>query len=811
MPVLADIPIISNNGTLSALNQNVSVTGIIGQASCTTTVTGTWSGTLTFEQSGDSINFITNTLTATLGGTAAGTTTSNGTFYSPLGTAQTFRVRVSTYSSGNPVINITCSNAPVPVSSSGGGGGGGSVTQGTSPWVISCANGATCPTNATLQSGSTTAVTQPTGTNLHTVIDSGTVTPTFPYGMTQSQTASTTSGAGALCAYFTAAPTLTNGQVNPLACDVSGNLRNVNIGWGGATLAAATAPGTASSGNIITVQGNASNVPLPVSGSVSVSNFPTPSPLGQALSSASIPVVPASDWVGSQKICDKTTTTQCATVDSSGRLNENLTQINGVNLGSPAAAGTSASGNILAVQGVTSGVPVNAALVSDVTSSGNSLALQTLNAAISVAVVSKGVVAWQVVGLTGQSATLTFECSSDGGTTWSVTNVATGTTDNATSTITTDGRYSMNASGCTNARLRVSTAGATTNATISYVASPLGTMDGLTLPIPPGNNSIGTVTQPYSMSGGVQTATSASGVGMVGVYNTTAPAPTNGQAVPIQLGADGSQYVGTQQQSSLNNNLVMTSTSNAVTFTVNKDYPIVRDSLQISGSTGTHIIEGQIGDGQWQPLPVQVTNAASQGQVLSAGTFVAAGIYSVNASAYTQIRDRVSVAGTGTAIVSFSSGLSGFSNNTVAAGSGTLNTIVSLTNITQSSGFGSGTAYDVLSYPGATLTSWAGSGTTASTVLVATGVSGKKTYVFKDDIGCVGTSCSIQLIEGTGATCGTSTTNIPIGPWSWTTEGSTAVADTYSIFNTATTGDNLCATITGTTTNFWVSLSGFQQ
>jgi hypothetical protein len=259
-PVYADVPIRTITGNFSGAGQTIAINGLNGQSTCTTTISGTFSATLTFEQSADNTTYTTNSLTSVLGGSSSGTTTSAGVFYSPLGTVQIFRVRVSAYTSGNGTINITCSSAaPLSVGASGGG----SVTQGTSPWVIS-----------------------------------GTVTPTFPYGMTQSQTASTTSGAGALCAYFSAAPTLTNGQVNPLACDVSGNLRNVNIGWGGATLAAATAPGTASSGNVITVQGNASNVPLPVSGSVTVSNFPTPSPLGQALSSASIPVVPASDWIG---------------------------------------------------------------------------------------------------------------------------------------------------------------------------------------------------------------------------------------------------------------------------------------------------------------------------------------------------------------------------------------------------------------------------------------------------------------------------------------------------------------------------------
>lgn len=42
-----------------------------------------------------------------------------------------------------------------------------------------------------------------------------------------------------------------------------------------------------------------------------------------------------------------------------GTMNENLAQVNGTAIGSPTAAGTSATGNILAIQGVTGGVPIS--------------------------------------------------------------------------------------------------------------------------------------------------------------------------------------------------------------------------------------------------------------------------------------------------------------------------------------------------------------------------------------------------------------------------------------------------------------------
>lgn len=207
---------------------------------------------------------------------------------------------------------------------------------------------------------------------------------------------------------------------------------------------------------------------------------------GQALTSSSFAGVGALDANGkfsplqedaSQNLLAKLVSGSTTTVTQGTAANLNATVVG--------------SGNFTVVQ--PTGSNLHTLLDSDATSTGNSLALQTLNAAISVAVVSKGVVAWQVVGLTGQSATLTFEESADGGTTWNAVNAATGTTDPASSTITTDGRYLVNVAGASNVRLRVSTAGNTTNATISYVASPAGTLDGLTLPLPPGSNTIGNV------------------------------------------------------------------------------------------------------------------------------------------------------------------------------------------------------------------------------------------------------------------------------------------------------------------------------
>lgn len=52
----------------------------------------------------------------------------------------------------------------------------------------------------------------------------------------------------------------------------------------------------------------------------------------------------------------------------------------------------------------------------------------------------------------------------------------------------------------------------------------------------------GGATFPYTLVTQGQTATAASGVGVLGVYNTSAPSLTNGQAAPLQLNSAGALY-----------------------------------------------------------------------------------------------------------------------------------------------------------------------------------------------------------------------------------------------------------------------------
>lgn len=128
-------------------------------------------------------------------------------------------------------------------------------------------------------------------------------------------------------------------------------------------------------------------------------------------------------------------------------------------------AGTGGSGGASAVTG---------SMEQDVRSSGT-LNAATANAAITLAINGQSTVAFTFTGLTASGATLSYEQSNDGGTTWTgVSEVNTGT--GATSlTRTTDGQVRVAVQGRTNLRVRVSTTG---TGTIT-VATNISVREGL--------------------------------------------------------------------------------------------------------------------------------------------------------------------------------------------------------------------------------------------------------------------------------------------------------------------------------------------
>ena len=111
-----------------------------GVASASVMTTGTFSATATFEASPDPdpSHYTAITGYPLPSGAGASTFTAVGAWqFSPAG-MKYLRVRGTSYSSGPIIISILGSTGSfTPPSSGGSGGSGGSVTQGTSPWVVS--------------------------------------------------------------------------------------------------------------------------------------------------------------------------------------------------------------------------------------------------------------------------------------------------------------------------------------------------------------------------------------------------------------------------------------------------------------------------------------------------------------------------------------------------------------------------------------------------------------------------------------------------------------------------------------------------
>jgi len=95
-------------------------------------ITGTWSGTLTFEGSVDTRTFVAMNMVAIGGTTQVTTATSNGAFAGGVGGLAIFRVRFSTYTSGTATVSVQAADPVLPAGQQigvGGGGTGGTVTS----------------------------------------------------------------------------------------------------------------------------------------------------------------------------------------------------------------------------------------------------------------------------------------------------------------------------------------------------------------------------------------------------------------------------------------------------------------------------------------------------------------------------------------------------------------------------------------------------------------------------------------------------------------------------------------------------------
>lgn len=132
----------------------------------------------------------------------------------------------------------------------------------------------------------------------------------------------------------------------------------------------------------------------------------------------------------------------------------------------------------------------------DVRSSGT-LNAATLNAAITTAINGQATVGYTFTGLTASGATLTYEQSIDGGTTWTGINAVNRGTGVPEATRTTDGQIALSATGRSTTRVRVSTIGTGTITVATNVSVREGIFS-LGSPLPPGANPIGILLPPVA-------------------------------------------------------------------------------------------------------------------------------------------------------------------------------------------------------------------------------------------------------------------------------------------------------------------------
>lgn len=115
---------------------SLSVSGVGGVA---VQVTGTFTGTLSFEGSIDGVNYVALGLLPIASTTAVTSTTTTGLWSGGVGGMAIVRVRMSAYTSGTATVSIQ--NAPTSSRSSGGGGGSGTIGGTIAQYEIAVGSG----------------------------------------------------------------------------------------------------------------------------------------------------------------------------------------------------------------------------------------------------------------------------------------------------------------------------------------------------------------------------------------------------------------------------------------------------------------------------------------------------------------------------------------------------------------------------------------------------------------------------------------------------------------------------------------------
>ena len=172
------VPAIATLQSAATANGDGSTLDISGYSSVSFVITGTFSATVNFEATGDDTNWVALQTVQIGTSTISTTSTSTGTFSATIGSLKTVRARISGYASGSVTViaraNLTRGVNPQVVTGKVG------VTDASGNEITSTSNAL----DINIKSGNPTTITatQATGTNLHTVVDSGAVNATLQAG-----------------------------------------------------------------------------------------------------------------------------------------------------------------------------------------------------------------------------------------------------------------------------------------------------------------------------------------------------------------------------------------------------------------------------------------------------------------------------------------------------------------------------------------------------------------------------------------------------------------------------------------------------
>lgn len=95
-----------SQGSVTAVNEAISISRLNTWGTVAIQVTGTWAGTLTFEASIDGTNYVAAGVTPIAGGAVVTTTTANGIWWLQNNGYITIRARFSTATSGTVVLSL---------------------------------------------------------------------------------------------------------------------------------------------------------------------------------------------------------------------------------------------------------------------------------------------------------------------------------------------------------------------------------------------------------------------------------------------------------------------------------------------------------------------------------------------------------------------------------------------------------------------------------------------------------------------------------------------------------------------------------